>query len=330
MRRERPFPMVTLKDFDRPMKDYWGQAIPRRVRIGKLGKSLERLTYNRPESLPFLRALESSAGFKRGDKVRRLAVTLYQEGLFQWVFRVQATAGKQRRNLCLTVSKDAVKYAKIARREHGILKTLAARNPHAVVSVLEGSEIPLIDDRYGGGLYGYFAHFLTGFTELGIDAQHRFFLVGQEEAIRMSRKQSQQTRARMVEALASFYDPKSGSALVDVEVNSGDFMGQINDAGQVDVRLIAARHLRSGFSGAGLLKRMLSPMGDHAEKPFFIVPDSARGLVEALLAGFTLTLGSKDDAAAYLKEALTQARRKNMPMEHPGHTWDELLTLVTS
>jgi hypothetical protein len=324
MRPEKPLPMVTLRDFDRPMKDYWGKTIPRRVRIGKMGKSLERLTYNRSESLPFLRALEKSAGIARGEKARRLVATLYQEGLYCWVLRAQVSAGKYRRTLCLTISKDAVKYAQVTRREHNILKTLGERNPGAVVSVQEGGDIPLVDDRYGGALYGYFSHFLTGFTELGIDAQHRFSLVGQEEAIRMSEAQSQETRARMVAALASFFDPKSGSAQVDVEVNSGDFMGRL-DEGRVEVRLIAARHLRSGFSGAGFIKRLLSPMGNHGEKPFFIVPDSSRLLVSSLLEGLIHPLGSKKEAVEFLKQSLVQAGRKKLLVEHPSHTFEDLL-----
>ncbi len=321
MRPERPVPMVTLRDFDRPMKDYWGNTIPRPVRVGKMGKSLEQLTYKRAESLPFLRALEESAGFRRGDKVRRLAVTLYQEGLFQWVLQIQASAGKQRRNLCLTLSKDPIKFARIARREHGILQTLAARNPEAVVSVLRGGELPLVDDRYQGSLYGYFAHFLTGYTELGIDERHRFFLVGQEEAVRLSKVQSEETRSRMVEALASLYEPKSGSALTDLEVNSGDFMGR-NDRGAVEVRLIAARNLRSGFSSAGFLKNLLNPMGDHAGQPFFVVPGRVGALVEALRTGLSVPLGTRDEANSFLQQAVRQGRRKKLEILHPTITWE--------
>jgi hypothetical protein len=321
MRPEKPLPMVTLREFDRPMKDYWGNTIPRPVRVGKMGKSLEQLAYRRKDSLPFLRALEASAGFRRGEKVRRLAVTLYQEGLFQWVLEVQATAGKQRRNLCLTVSKDPVKFAKIARREHGILRTLKARNPEAVVSVLQGGELPLIEDRYEGTLYGYFSHFLTGYTELGIDDRHRFFLVGQNKANRLSKAESEETRMRMVEAVTSLFDPKSGSALTDIEVNSGDFMGR-NDRGGVEVRLIAARNLRAGFSPAGFMKGLLNPMGVHADKPFFIIPDRVDQLVEAVLTGLTIPLGSREEALSFLQQAVKQARRKKLEILHPTITWD--------
>lgn len=323
MRAEKPIPMVTLRDFDRPMKDYWGNTIPRPVRVGKMGKSLEQLAYSRPEGLHFLRALESSAGFRRGEKVQRLAVTLYQEGLFQWVLQVQATAGKQRRNLCLTVSKDAVKFARIARREHGILTTLAARNPKAVVSVLQGGDIPLVEDRYQGSLYGYFSHFLTGYTELGIDERHRFFLVGQEEATRLSKSECEDVRARMVESLASLFDPKTGSALTEVEVNSGDFMGR-NDRGAVEVKLIAARNLRSGFSPGGFLKHLFNPMGQHAEQPFFIIPSRIGHLANALTNGLAVPLGSRDEARVFLLQAVRQARRKKLEILHPEITWASL------
>ncbi len=328
MRPEKPLPMVTLREFDRPMKDYWGNTIPRPVRIGKMGKSLEQLAYRRKDSLLFLRALEASAGFRRGEKVRRLAVTLYQEGLFQWVLQVQASAGKQRRNLCLTVSKDPVKFAKIARREHGILQTLKERNREAVVSVLQGSELPLFDDRYEGSLYGYFAHFLTGYTELGIDDKHRFFLVGQDKANRLSKAESEETRMRMVEAVASLFDSKGGSALTDIEVNSGDFMGR-NDRGAVEVRLIAARNLRSGFSPAGFLKNLLNPMGIHADKPFFIIPGRVDQLVEALRTGLAHSLGSPQEATTFLQQAVKQARRKKLEILHPTVTWDGIHQQLT-
>jgi hypothetical protein len=320
-------PLYVVKDFDRPMRDYWGVPIPRRVRIGRLAKSLERLTYDRPEATPFLRALERSAGLRKGEEVNRVTVALYQEGLFQWVLQVHVTVSGRRRLLCLTVAKDASRYSKLARREHGILKTLRARNAGAVVSVLEGVEIPLVDDRYGGTLAGYFSHFLTGFTELGIDARHRFALVGQEQAQVLSVGQSEAMRARMLEVLASLFDPKSGSALVDLEVNSGDFMGKA-EGGRVDVRLIAARNLRSGFSLTGLLRALCEPMGEHAEKPFFLVPEKPEMAVDALLAGLSIPYGGEEAARSALRKAVQQGVRKGTPLETPYLTWNDLKSLL--
>jgi hypothetical protein len=327
MKPAKKIPDMTLKSFDRPMRDYWGEKIPRRVRIGKMGAQLKAMTYDNPEGRRFLRALEKSAGFT-GEKIKRISVELYQEGLTQWVLEVQAVAGRQRRTLCLTISKDIGNCSKVARREWELLKVLHERNPKAVVRVMEGISVPLPGKRQDGELFGYFSQWLgASYTELGIDERHRFALVGQEKVHSFTPEQSDGVRGQILECLASLYDPTDRSAAVDVEVNSGDFMGRVR-GNAVEVKLIAVRRLRSGFSPTGLLRHLFAPKGSHAGKEFFVLPSDAALAAAHLLAGFEKSLGSREAAHSFARKGVRQAIRKSEFFPAPFLSWKELLEFV--
>lgn len=328
MKPVRNLPDVTLKSFDRPMRDYWGERIPRRVRIGKMGAQLKAMTYDNPEGRRFLHALEKSAGFS-GENVKRVTVELYQEGLSQWVLQLQATAGRQRRTICLTVSKDIGNCSRVARREWELLKVLHGRNPKAVVRALEGVSIPLPGKRQDGELFAYFSQWLgASYTELGIDDRHRFALVGQEKVQYFSPEQSDAVRGQILECLASLYDPTDRSAAVDIEINSGDFMGRVR-GNAVEVKLIAVRRLRTGFSPTGLLRHLFAPKGNHAGKPTFVVPSDGALAAAHLLAGLERALGSRDAARSFVIKGVKQAIRKGELLPVPlSLTWESLLEFV--
>jgi hypothetical protein len=321
MSQSRPYPSYEFRSFDRAMRDYWGNAIARPIRLGKVAREIERLTSRTDAGRRFLAALAISARLKPKTIIKRVILELYQEGLFQWVFRVQVTAEKKNRTLCLTVAKDPVLHSRVASREWELLKVLQQRNPERVVRVFERVAIPAPDER--GELTAYFSQMLRGYTELGVDARHRFHLVGQEKTKTFTQKQSDGIRAEILESLASFYDPSDRSALLDVEVNSGDFMGQPVPYG-FEVKLIAVRRLHRNLSAGGLLRNLLGPIGEHAEEPFYLAPSSPELVISKLVLGFTKALGDEDKAAAFILSGLRSLTRKKTPCTAPGLSWSAL------
>jgi len=319
----RKSPIYVLREFSRPMRDYWGRKLPRPIRIGRFGRALEGLTYDTQSGLDFLAALEKSADIS-GQRVKKVTVDLYQEGLYQWVFHMAVSAPGQKRRLCMVVAKNFGKYSKIAHREWSLLKVLHKRNPARVVRPSGSSAVTVPEERFDGALFVYFSEWLgSSYTELGIDAKHRFALVGQEEAKVLAPVQCEAIRGEILEILASLYEWKSGSALVDVEVNSGDFMGRVRD-GSLKVKLIAVRNLRSGLSGAGLLRNLFKPHGEHAGKPAFLAPADPRQAAGRLAAGLTHAFGDDAEAMRFLRGAFDTLRRKRQPCPAPFYSWQTL------
>jgi len=311
------------------MRDYWGQSIPRPLRIGRLGRALEQLTYDTEAGRIFLAALESSAGFAPSGRVRKVTVELVQEGLHQWVFRVQASSPPRNRVLCLTVAKNIGRFSRTAAREWSLLKLLHERQPDEVVRPYEAATIELKEERHPGGLFAYFSHWLSDFWELGLDARHRFALIGPDDVHRLSPSRSEEIRAEMLRLLASLYDPRDGSCLVDVEVNSGDFMGSVG-AGPVQLKLIAVRHLRKGLSPRGFLRNLFKPKGDHGDRPVHVVPAVPEVAARKLLDGMTQALGDRDAARTFIRKGIRQAMRRKEELPCPYLDWDVLERLVGS
>ena len=313
----------TVRNFARPMRDYWGVKMPRPIRIGKVGEALEALSYAVPTDRPFLLALESSFGAECAP-IRRLAVELYQEGLSQWIFMVGLSVKGRNRRRCLTLAKNYGKFNRLALREWELLKALNARNSEQVVRVQGSCSISPVGARKDSALFGYFSEWLgENFTELGIDSRHRFFLVGQDRTQELAPVQDEAIRAQILEVLASVFDPSDGSALLDIQINSGDFMGRILP-GAVEVKLIAARRLHTGLSGAGLLRNLFQAKGDHAGKPTYLIPKDVSLAAASLRTGLTAAFKDEDKAMRFLKRSIGSAMRKGSPLPAPFYTWELL------
>lgn len=317
----RPFHII--ENFDKPMRNYWGEKIRRPIPILRLKPAIEDIQYDTREGNEVLRSIEKAFG-TRGTPFKKLKWQLYQEGSYQWVFVVTGYWSRSTsKSLILILAKDSRDRSRLAQVEYRILCDLHARRPDMVVDTVGSMNLPLGGDSTGS-LFGYFSELIPDFTELGIDKDHRFHLVGIEKEKRLSPKASEGISGAILSLLVSLYDPEAGSALVDVEVNSGDFLGRI-DAGP-QVRLIAARRLRSGLSPAGLVRLLLAAKGKHADADVYLYPETPQKIAEALLAGFVnVHGGDRREAWHVALSALVKNAKGGFPLPRTHLTWDMLV-----
>ncbi len=318
-------PFYTFEKFDKPMRDYWGKRITRPISIHRLKTSIETIQYGQGEISPFLKDLETLFG--TGNKpLKKVRIELFQEGAYQWVFLVSGSwARSVSRTVVLLLAKDGQKLSSVAQSEWSMLQVLHQRNPKQVAATILSTQIPVQTEQGKELLFGYYTELIPDFTELGIDSEHRFYLVGIQKVERLTIRSSDLMRARILELLTSLYEPETGSALVDVEVNSGDFLGRIRE-GSIEVRLIAVRRLRTGMAPAGLLRALLRPMGQHAETDVFLYPDTPRKILESLLHGLRKAYkGDKMAALMALRKGLKKNTTAGAEIPREGLTWKLLL-----
>lgn len=318
-------PFYTFEKFDKPMRDYWGKRIARPISIHKLQSSIEAIQYGQGPLSPFLKDLETLFGTS-GKPLKKVRIELFQEGAYQWVFLVSASwARTATKTVVLLLAKDGMRLSSVAQGEWNMLQVLYSRNPKQVCKPILATTIPVQSEKGREDLFGYYTELIPDFTELGIDAEHRFYLVGIQRVERLNLNSSELMRARILELLASLYDPETGSALVDVEVNSGDFLGRIKE-GSIEVRLIAVRRLRTGMAPAGLLRALLRPMGQHAEANVFLYPETPRKVVESLLHGLKKAYkGDKHATVMALRKGLKKNMTSGAEIPREGITWKLLL-----
>lgn len=320
--------MYEFRNFDRLMCDYFGAPIPRPIRIGRFSSSLEQHVYDSDPGHGFLRAMARAARLD-DNRIRRITLELVQEGLFQWIFKVTARTREAKRVMCMVVAKDGHKFSRTASREYELLKELHRRNPQKVVSALGSSEVIVSTGKRESRLFVYWTGWLYGYWELGLTEQHRFALIGSHDVRLLGPKQADRVRCDMLELLASLFDPKTGSALVDVQVNSGDFMVS-TETDRPLVRLIAARNLKSGLSGAGLLRNLLSAQGEQGNKPVFLYPGKVSTVVGSLAAGLTHAFSGEKAGRDFLIEALQKLVKKDADGPSESFGWSDLLDSAQS
>lgn len=320
--------MYEFRNFDRLMCDYFGAPIPRPIRIGRFSSSLEKHVYDSDPGHGFLRAMGRAARLA-DNRIRRVFVELIQEGLFQWIFKVTVRTRETKRVMCMVVAKDGHKFSRTGSREYELLKELHKRNPQKVAATLGSSEVVVSTGKRESRLFVYWTGWLYGYWELGLTEQHRFALIGAHDVRLLGPKQADRVRCDMLEILASLFEPKTGSALVDVQVNSGDFMVSLEPDRPL-VRLIAARHLKSGLSGAGLLRNLLSAKGEQGNKPVFLYPGKVSAVVASLTAGLTHAFSDEKAGRDFLVQALHKLVTKGADAPSESFGWSDLLDSAQS
>ena len=308
------------------MRDYWGVPIPRPIRISRLVAALGDLGYGSVEGDSYLAALNRAAGLG-GERIRKLRYQLIQEGAYQWILQVRAASGPRRRTMCMVVAKDPRGFSKTAAREYDLLGILRERNPEKVVKGLGSHTIPVEAGGKPGGLFVYWTAWLSGFMELGMTEKHRFALIGAEDVQVLTRRQGEAVRGELLEVMASLYDPAARSALIDLQVNSGDFMLRL-DSGRPQAMLIACRLLRSGLSPAGLLRGLMRGKGELGDEPVLLYPASPAEVVRRLVAGLSVPLDGEEPARKFVRNAVKAAVRTSAPSPAGPFEWEDLLKYV--
>jgi hypothetical protein len=274
----------------REMHDYWGRRLPRPIPSGLLRSAIHDHLAQTPNLL-----LESlSVLLDRPVVVSDLTevkVVLFQEGEFQYIFRVTVRPrGMSRVHLAMVVAKDGHKVSKLARREMANLQHLRRRDERRVVRPLSGGMLAV--DPGGpparAAVFVYFTPWLTGLHELGVDRRMNFFI--NEQPFHTFRPAASDIiRSQVLAILLGFWDPVEQTVPEPPQIASGDFVISRPASGQpVQLCLIACRRILTSVSLARCLRLFLGYRGHWAEKEFHLLPKEPRLLFEALDEGLVI------------------------------------------
>jgi hypothetical protein len=299
----------------RPMHDFWGRRLPRRIPPELLRKAIYNHLTQTPnlllESLHHL--LERPVGTSELSEIK---VTLFQEGDLQHIFRVSARLRAGGRvKLAMVVAKDGSRISKTARRELANLHHLHQRDPQHVVRPLSGGMLAV--DPSGppsrSGVFVYFTRWLNDLHELGVDRRLNFF-INEQPFHTFSPAASDMLRSRILTLLFGYWDPKSRTAMEPPQIASGDFVVSRPEAGRpVQLCLIACRHILTSVSLARCLRLFLGYQGQWAGKVFHLLPKDPRLLFDALNQGLVVKNEGRvtwDQVESALKSYVAELQRQ--------------------
>ncbi len=303
------------------MVDFWGQPFRRWLQDTDLRAAIGRLL---DVNGPFYESLSMLAGRAvPPSEVAAVDVALFQEGAFQYVFRVRASLrGKKRFQLGLLVAKNDEGATRTAREEYRNLVHLHDRFPAWCVHPLMSAHlrIPVRGGSKPARVFGYFSQWLAGHHELGVQENLNFY-INEEPFYAFDRAESDRIKAWILEHLFSAYDPKSRSAPAPPQIGSGDFViARPRRNRPLDLRLIACRRIVHDITPYGCLKLYLGYHGPWGEKTFHFLPRDPKRLASAIHAGLVMRNGLTEKAvmAGLIQyEALLSARSRFQPEWSP-------------
>lgn len=261
--------------------------MPRPVPPAKLIAAI-RAHLGQPKNLLLESLAQMEARPVRREDFSEIKTVHFQEGEFQYIFRVAArrrTGGRVR--LAMVVAKDGKATSETARRELMNLQRLHRRAPQSVVLPLAGGPIPLAGaaDRGAPPVFVYFTRWLPDLHELGVDHRHNFF-INENPIHPFSSRVSEILRSEILKIMFSFYDPADRTAPDPPRLASGDFVISRPRADRpFTLRLIACRRTQRSVSLAGCVRLYLGYHGEWAEKVFTLVPKDPKLLFRALNDG---------------------------------------------
>ncbi|MDA8139047.1 MAG: hypothetical protein M0036_10375 [Desulfobacteraceae bacterium] len=272
------------------MRDFWGRKLPRPIAPGRIRTALEKHFSQWPNLLS--QSLDQL--YKRPAPVSELdevKVRLFQEGDFQYIFRVSV----RRRtgnllHLAMVVSKDGAKTSKIARGELENLHLLYQREPQFVVQPLQGGMLSVDPSAPPGRakVFAYFTPWLTTLHELGVDRRLNFYI--NELPFHTFRPAASDIiRGKLLSILFGYWDPTSQKAMAPPQIASGDFViSRPHNSKPMRLCLIACRKILSAISLADCLRLYLGYQGEWANQVFHFLPKEPQLLYEALHQGLVV------------------------------------------
>ncbi len=268
-----------------PMRDFWGNAFRRPVPPEKIRGAIiahlidpDNLLVKSLDLLP-----ESAAG---GAQVREVKTVHFQEGDFQYIFRVSVRQRESGRlHLALVAAKEGGRTSTTARRELENLTWLYRRDNRYVVRPLAGGMVEIPFARELGPVFIYFTEWLEHLHELGVDKGLNFY-INAVPFHTFRRNVNDILRGQILKILFSLYDPEAKIAMEPPQVASGDFViSRPRPEAPYELRLIACRRLLKGISLGKVLRLYLGYSGQWADKVFHFLPRDPAILFDALNQG---------------------------------------------
>lgn len=270
----------------RPMYDYWGNELKRFYQLETLGSAVDyQLTTGKD------RYLQGSVQDALGpSRVTLLHFELFQEGRFQFIFRMTAaTQKKQEKKFALVAAKNHQECTLIAKNEYKILQGLNARDPEHIVHPYRAGKVYLPDRHgrreLGREIFVYLTEWLTGFEELGIDRTLQLIINTKQRHV-FTVQETERLKGIMVEIVAKSYDPVQHTCMDMPEVASGDFVVRKRGRGHLELRVIAARRLLTRVSPARVIDKILTAAWPWGPGTFALAPAAPEvfydGMVRAL------------------------------------------------
>ncbi|MDP7639227.1 MAG: hypothetical protein QGG73_05865 [Candidatus Hydrogenedentes bacterium] len=211
---------------------------------------------------------------------------LVLENGYRFLFKVGATnAKKKRAHFAFIVAKNQTEYSKLVRNEHEHLAALHPRAPHHILKPYRRGEIFLPDRHqrtaHHREVFAYVMQGLGPFRELGL-ARDRQFFVNTAPRRKLTRKQNEALKSKLVELIARTYDPAARDCMGIPDVASGDLAATAPRSNPPQLRLMACREVLHRISPARLIHRMIRARWESTGRDAAVVPedpyDFARGI----------------------------------------------------
>lgn len=280
----------------RPLFDYWGNEIVRFYKLETLASAVDWSLQTKRDRF-IVPSIQQALG---PAPVVSLAFELFQEGRYQFIFRVRAVNARKKEGFfALVVAKRSEDYSKLAAGEHTHLRIIHERAPEFVVRPFRGGNIYLPDRHgrveHGRDIYAYVTQWLAGFHELGINDRLQF-IINIKARHTFTIAQTEQLKARMVEIVAGTYSPKKRDCMDLPEIASGDFVVTAPPK-PPRIKLIACRRMLRNITPVKLLDKIAAASWAWGDTRFYLAPEDPQMLYDA----FARAIG-KDQA----RDAFTQ------------------------
>jgi len=278
--RNRPAPrphagINTLWTGFRPLFDYWGNEIVRFYKLETLASAVDWSLQTKRDRF-LIPSIQQALG---PTPVMSLAFELFQEGRYQFIFRVRAVNARRKEGtFALVVAKRAEDYSKLAALEHANLRVIHERAPEFVVCPFRGGNVYLPDRHgrveHGRDVYAYVTQWLAGFHELGVNDRLQF-IINVKARHTFTIAQTEQLKAKIIEIVARTYSPKKRDCMDVPEIASGDFVVTAPPK-PPRIKLIACRRMLRNVTPVKLLDKIAAASWPWGNTRFYLAPEDPR------------------------------------------------------
>ncbi len=265
-------PIKVLWTGFRPLYDYWGNELKRFYQFDTLVNSFN--TYLGGKDKFVIPTVQKILG---NSPITSLKFHLFQEGKYQFIFRLKAENQKMKSAyFAFVIAKDGDEYSKIAKAEHQNLIVLHKKCPDFVVKPFSGDYLFFPDrhkrKEFHRKIYAYLTQWLSGFEELGVNKDLQFF-TNVPKPHTFSIKETNEIKVKILEIILSLYDEKKKISIALPEIASGDFVIKRSPSGNHRLKLIACRKMIKPISPHELIAKIITTSWQWGNKRFSLVPE---------------------------------------------------------